>query len=70
MITFYYQIRKPIGFWYKPRLNPKSIIQPLKIFSIELTRTHYLFGNYGYYLFKKKRLRNFVFILNHEYDMP
>ena len=40
MIVLYYQTKILINFWYKRRLNPKSLIQPSEILSIELTRTH------------------------------
>ena len=40
MITLYHQIKTPISFWYKRRLNPKSLIQPLEILPVELTNKH------------------------------
>ena len=35
-----YQIKISIGFWYRRRLNPKSLIQPSKTLPVELTTTH------------------------------
>ena len=40
MITLYYQTKTPIGFWYKWRLNPRSLIQPSETLLVELTETH------------------------------
>ena len=40
MITLYHQTKTPIGFCCRRRLNLRSLIQPLKILSIELTETH------------------------------
>ena len=42
MIVLYHQIKTSISFWCKRRLNPKSLIQPLKILPIKLTETHKL----------------------------
>ena len=36
----YHQTKTPINFWCKWGMNPKSLIQPLKTLSVELTKTH------------------------------
>ena len=36
----FYQTKTPNNFWYKWRLNPKSLIQPLETLLIELTKTY------------------------------
>ena len=41
MIAFYHKTKTPINFWCKQELNPKFLIQPSKILSIELARTHW-----------------------------
>ena len=38
--TFYHQIKTPIDFWYKRKLNQKFFIQLLKILQIELIKIH------------------------------
>ena len=38
--AFYYQTKTPTGFLCKWELNHRSLIQPLKTLSVELTRTH------------------------------
>ena len=43
IITFYYHIKISIGFWYRRKLNIGSLIQPLDILPVELTRTHNCF---------------------------
>ena len=40
MITLYYQIKILIDFWYRWRLNFRSLIHPLKILPIKLIGTH------------------------------
>ena len=40
MSTICYQTKTPISFWYRRKLNPKSLIQSLENLSIELTGTH------------------------------
>ena len=40
--AFYHQTKTPINFWYKRRLNLRSLIQPSKTLPIELTGTHNL----------------------------
>ena len=37
MIDFYYQIKIPIDFWYRWKLNPKSFIQSSKTLLPKLT---------------------------------
>ena len=32
-----------ISFWYRQRLNHKSLIQPLEVSPVELTRTHIIY---------------------------
>ena len=40
MIIIYHQIKISISFWCRREMDPRSLIQPSKILSIELTRTH------------------------------
>ena len=40
MITFYHQIKISISFWWRQRLNLRSLIQSSEILTIELTKTH------------------------------
>ena len=40
IIASYYQTKTLIGFWYKRRLNTRSLIQPSEILPIKLTETH------------------------------
>ena len=40
IIAFYYQIKTPIGFWCRRRLNCKYLIQPSETLSFELIGTH------------------------------
>ena len=40
MIALYRLNKTSIGFWYRRRLNTRSLIQPSEILSIELTETH------------------------------
>ena len=40
MIDLYHQTKTLISFWYRQRLNPKSLIQPTKILLVKLTGTH------------------------------
>ena len=42
IIVFYHQTKTPIGFWYRQGLDPRSLIQLLKILPVELTETHTL----------------------------
>ena len=42
MIAFYHQTKISISFWYKQRLNPKSLIQLSETLQVELTETHTL----------------------------
>ena len=42
MIVFYHQTKISISFWYKQRLNPKSLIQLSETLQVELTETHAL----------------------------
>ena len=41
MVFAYHQSKTPISFWYRRRLNLRSLIQPSEILPIELTETHY-----------------------------
>ena len=38
--SFFYQTKTPISFWYRRKLNPKSLIQPSETLPVELTGTH------------------------------
>ena len=40
IIALYHHIKTPIGFWWRQRLNPRSLIQPSETLSVELTGTH------------------------------
>ena len=40
MSTLYHQNKTPISFWYRRRLNPKSLIQQSETLLVELTGTH------------------------------
>ena len=40
MIIFYYPTKTPINFWYRQKLNLKSLIQPSKFLLIKLTESH------------------------------
>ena len=40
MIILYHQTKIPINFLYKRGLNFRSLIQPIKILPIKLTRIH------------------------------
>ena len=40
MIAFYRQTKTPISFWYRRRLNPRSLIQPSETLPVELTEIH------------------------------
>ena len=44
IIVFYYQIKTLISFWYRQRLNLKSLIQSLENLPAELTKTHMIQG--------------------------
>ena len=39
-IVFYHQTKTLISFWYRRRLNPRFLIQPLEILPVELIRTY------------------------------
>ena len=41
IIVFYHQIKTPISFWRRQRLNPRSLIQPSATLPVELTKTHF-----------------------------
>ena len=41
IIAIYHQTKTPISFWYRRRLNPRSLIQPSETLTIELTGTYY-----------------------------
>ena len=43
MITLYHQTNTPISFWYRQRLNLKSLIQPSETLSVELIGTYLKF---------------------------
>ena len=43
--ALYHQTKTPIGFWYRPRLNPRSLIQPSETLPIEQTGTHVIDSN-------------------------
>ena len=43
MITLYHQTNTPISFWYRRRLNLKSLIQPSETLSVELIGTYLKF---------------------------
>ena len=40
IIALYYQIKTPIDFWYKWRLNVRSLIQPSETLPVKLTGTY------------------------------
>ena len=40
MIALYHQVKTPISFWCRRRLNPRSLIQPSETLPVELTGTH------------------------------
>ena len=40
MVTLYHQIKTPISFWCRRRLNPKFLIQPSETLPVELIETH------------------------------
>ena len=40
MIAHYHQIKTPISFWCRRRLNFRSLIQPSETLPVELTETH------------------------------
>ena len=40
MIALYHQTKTLISFWYRRRLNPKSLIQPSETLLVEVTVTH------------------------------
>ena len=40
IIVIYYQIKTPIGFWYRQKLNFKYLIQLLETLPIKLIETH------------------------------
>ena len=42
IFALYHQTKIPNGVWCRQRLNFKSLIQQLKILSIELTETHHI----------------------------
>ena len=42
MIALYYQTKTPISFLCRQGLNPRSLIQPSEILSVELTETHHV----------------------------
>ena len=42
IIALYNQIKTPISFWCRRGLNPRSLIQLLKVLPVELTETHYI----------------------------
>ena len=46
MMALYHQIKAPISFWCRRRLNPRSLIQPSETLPVELIRTHYKKFNY------------------------
>ena len=48
MIALYHQTKTPISFWYRRRLNPRSLIQPSETLPVELTGTHFFF--FGIYI--------------------
>ena len=51
--ALYHQIKTLIGFWCRRKLNPRSLIQPSEILSIELTETHI-------YLLKRKEKKHLL----------
>ena len=40
MVFAYHQSKTPISFWYRRRLNPRSLIQLSETLSVELTGIH------------------------------
>ena len=42
IIALYHQTKTPINFWYKRKLNPRSLIQSSETLPVELTGTHHL----------------------------
>ena len=40
MIDLYHQIKTPIDFYCRQRLNPRSLIQPSEILLVKLIGTH------------------------------
>ena len=51
MIALCHQTKTPISFWYRRRLNLRSLIQSSEILPVELTGT-YQFPTYLYYYFE------------------
>ena len=45
MISLYHRTKTLISFWYKRRLNPRSLIQPLDTLPVKLARTHNIVKN-------------------------
>ena len=43
--ALYHQTKTPIGFWCRPRLNPRSLIQPSETLPVEQTGTHVIDSN-------------------------
>ena len=43
MKTLYHQTKTPINFWCRRGLNHRSLIQPLKTLTVELTRTYNIY---------------------------
>ena len=51
--VFYHRIKTLIGFWYRWKLNLRSLIQPSEILPVELTETHI-------YLLKRKEKKTLI----------
>ena len=43
LTVFYYHTKTPIDFWYRRRLNLKSIIQLSETLLVEVTETHNIY---------------------------
>ena len=69
MIAFYRQTKTPISFWYRRRLNPRSLIQPSETLPVELTEIHNSLSSICFLIrwpIKKKKVKwNGAFILMH-----